>query len=144
LENRRGILNKVGIGKNYLTPQKSDMYQIHFNVRSKLSKLRNLLKSERAHLTSVRNLYNDGRFELIELNPNDVTKEFINSQLLNVHRKPSARRWTIQDKAFALSMYKKCRRLYRYIQAYFQLPSTRTLKHLLSKIPFECGLIKRV
>jgi hypothetical protein len=28
--------------------------------------------------------------------------------------------------------------------AYFQLPSTRTLKHLLSKIPFECGLIKPV
>ncbi|CAH1382897.1 unnamed protein product [Tenebrio molitor] len=120
------------------------MYQIHLNVRSKTSKLRNLLKRERAHLTSVRNLYNDGRFEFIELNLNDVTKEFINSQLRNVHRKPSGRRWTIQNKAFALSMYKKSPRLYRYIQAYFQLPSTRTLKHLLSKIPFECGLIKPV
>jgi hypothetical protein len=73
-----------------------------------------------------------------------LTKEFINSQLRNVHRKPSGRRWTIQDKAFALSMYKKSPRLYRYLQAYFQLPSTRTLKHLLSKIPFECGLIKPV
>jgi hypothetical protein len=44
LENRRGILNKVGIGKNDLTPQKSDMYQIHLNVQSKLSKLRNLFR----------------------------------------------------------------------------------------------------
>jgi cobalamin biosynthesis Mg chelatase CobN len=134
----------VGIGKNDLTPQKSEMYQIHLNVQSKLSKLRNLLKRERAHLTSVRNLYNDGRFDFIEHNLNDVTKEFINSQLRNVHRKPSGRRWTIQDKAFALSMYKKSPRLYRYLQAYFQLPSTRTLKHLLSKIPFECGLVKPV
>ncbi|CAH1377212.1 unnamed protein product, partial [Tenebrio molitor] len=67
------------IGKNDLTPQKSEMYQIHLNVQSKLSKLRSLLKRERAHL-------------------NDVTKEFINSQLRNVHRKPSGRRWTIQDK----------------------------------------------
>jgi hypothetical protein len=72
-------------------------------------------------LTSVRNLYNDGRFEIIEQNLNDVTKEFINSQLRNVHRKPSG--------------------LYRYLQAYFPLPSTRTLKRLLSQIPFECGLI---
>ncbi|CAH1366791.1 unnamed protein product [Tenebrio molitor] len=75
------------------------MYQIHLNVQSKLSKLRSLLKRERAHLTSVRNLYSDGRFEFIEQNLNDVTKEFINSQLRNVHRKPSGRRWTIQDKA---------------------------------------------
>jgi hypothetical protein len=71
----------VGIGKNDLTPQKSEeMYQIHLNVQSKLSKLRSLLKRERA----VRNLYNDGRFEFIEQNLNDVTKEFINSQLRNV------------------------------------------------------------
>jgi hypothetical protein len=39
---------------------------------------------------------------------------------------------------------RKSPRLYRYLQAYFQLPSTRTLKHLLSKIPFECGLNKPV
>jgi hypothetical protein len=70
LENRRGILNKVGIGKNDLTPQKSEMYQIHLNVQSKLSKLRNLFKRERAHLTSVKNLYNDGRFEFIVQNLN--------------------------------------------------------------------------
>jgi hypothetical protein len=38
-------------------------------------------------------------------------------------------------------MYKKSHRLYRYLQAYFPLPYTKTLKHLLSKIPFECGLI---
>jgi hypothetical protein len=53
------------------------MYRIHRNVQSKLSKLLSLLKRERerAHLTSVRNLYIDGRFEFIE----------------NVQRKPCGR-----------------------------------------------------
>jgi hypothetical protein len=55
LENKSGILNKVGIGRNDLTPQKSEMFRIHRNVQSRLSKLRILLKRERAHLTSVRN-----------------------------------------------------------------------------------------
>jgi hypothetical protein len=30
------------------------------------------------------------------------------------------------------------------LQAYFQLPSVKNLKDLLSKIPFECGMIKPV
>jgi predicted nucleotidyltransferase len=88
------------------------MYRIHRNVQSKLSKLRSILKRERAHLTSVRNLYNDGRFEFIEQNLNDVTKEFINSELRNVQRKPCGRKWTMQDKAFALSIYKRSPRLF--------------------------------
>ncbi|RZC05032.1 Tnp P element domain containing protein [Asbolus verrucosus] len=120
------------------------MYRAHRSVQSKLSKLRNLLNNERAHLTSLKNLYDDWRFEFIEQNLNEVTKEFINSQLRNAQRKPGGRRWTMQDKVFALSMYKRSPRLYRYLQAYFQLPSVKILKHLLSKVPFKCGMIKPV
>ncbi|KAJ8911481.1 hypothetical protein NQ315_010852 [Exocentrus adspersus] len=43
-----------------------------------------MLKDERAQLKSLRNLYEDGRFCFIEENLNDVTKEFINSQLRNL------------------------------------------------------------
>ena len=34
----------------------------------------------------------------------------------------------------------KSPRLYRYLDNYFQLPSIRTLKAILSKIPFETGI----
>lgn len=71
---------------------------------------------------------------------NSVRKNFIDSQLRNFDRATSGRRWTEEDKSFALSMYKRSPRLYRYLAAYFQLPSTRTLKGILSKIPFSTGI----
>lgn len=46
----------------------------------------------------------------------------------------------LKIKVFALSMYKKSPKLYRYIREFFQLPSERTLKHVLSSIPFETGI----
>jgi hypothetical protein len=56
----------------------------------------------------------------IDENVNFVTKEFINSQLRNASVKTTARRWIEQDKAFALSLYKRSPRLYMYLQVYFQ------------------------
>lgn len=144
LENKKGILTKAGLSKKDLTQQEEIMYREHRNVTSKLAKLRTLLKNERAHVNSLRNLYNEGRFEFIEESLNEVSKHFINSQLRNVGRPPNGRRWTVSDKAFALSIYKRSPRLYRYLRAYFQLPSIRTLKDVLSSIPFECGMIKPV
>ncbi|KAF2891477.1 hypothetical protein ILUMI_14696, partial [Ignelater luminosus] len=70
---------------------------------------------------------------------NDVTKNFINSQLRNVN-KTNGKRWTTEDKAFALSLYKRIPRLYRYLENQFELPSIRTLTTVLSKIPFASGL----
>ena len=61
---------------------------------------------------------------------NEVTKTFINSQLRNVNKAATAMRWCVQDKVFALSIYKRSPRL-----TYFCL-----LKSLLSKIPFDTGL----
>ncbi|KAJ8910306.1 hypothetical protein NQ315_003784, partial [Exocentrus adspersus] len=99
----RVFLVRQDFQRKNLTPEESIMYKVHQNVTSKLSKLKTMLKDERAQLKSLRNLYEDGRFCFIEENLNDVTKEFINSQLRNVNQKPNARRWTLQDKAFALS-----------------------------------------
>ncbi|KAJ3652191.1 hypothetical protein Zmor_018177 [Zophobas morio] len=66
----------------------------------------------------------------------------ITSQLRNVEKKPSAKRWTEQDKIFALSLYKRSPKLYRYLSVYFQVPSTRTLKTILSNIPLDTGINK--
>ncbi|VEN36818.1 unnamed protein product [Callosobruchus maculatus] len=144
LSEKTGILQKSGLSKSDLTPQEEIMYQVHRNTLSKLSKLRNSLKQKNSDLMALRNLYNDGRFQFIEESLNDVTKNFINSQLRNVTRAPTARRWTIQDKAFALSLYKRSPKLYRYLKIHFQLPSISVLKKVLSSVPFNCGLIKPV
>lgn len=69
-----------------------------------------------------------------------MAKHFIQSQIRNANRKLNERRWTIEYKTFALSIYKRSPRLYKYLMTYFQLPSTRLLKQILSKISFETGL----
>jgi hypothetical protein len=99
-----------------------------------------MLEKEKDKVNILQNLYKAGKFEFINDNLNFVTKEFINSQLRNAAKKPNARKWTDPDKAFALSVYKKSPRLYKYLQVYFQLPSSRTLKAILAKIPFDTGI----
>ena len=83
------------------------MYKHHRNVMSKLSHLRTKLKNKTADLNFIKNLYRDRRFQFIEDNLNEVTKDFINSQLRNVDKNPCDIRLTIKDKTFALSIYKR-------------------------------------
>lgn len=116
------------------------MYKIHRYTITKLSKLRKLLKNERQHVAILKDLYDRKKFQLIDDSLNVVTKNFIQSQLRNVNKKHNGRRWTVEDNTFALLIYKRSPRLYKYLASYFQLPSTRLLKHMLSKIPFETGL----
>ncbi|KAJ8947080.1 hypothetical protein NQ317_014062 [Molorchus minor] len=99
------------------------MYREHRNVMSKLSKLKTLLKNERAHVNSLSNLYNEGRFEL-----------------RNINKLPNGRRWTRSGQGICLIHLQAKPRLYTYLR----LPSIRTLKSVLASIPFECGMIKPV
>ena len=64
------------------------------------------MEKEKEKVKILENLYKAGKFESINNNSlNFVTKEFINSQLRIAVSEPSARRWTDQDKAFALSLH---------------------------------------
>ncbi|KAJ8913926.1 hypothetical protein NQ315_005724 [Exocentrus adspersus] len=63
VENRKGMLGKLGLKKNDLSPREEIR-----NTCSKLSKLKSLLKNERAHINSLRNLYNDVWFQFIQEN----------------------------------------------------------------------------
>ncbi|XP_050315315.1 uncharacterized protein LOC126749669 [Anthonomus grandis grandis] len=124
LEKKRGILAKAGLSKDNLTNEQEIMYNVHKSVMCKLSKLKFLLKNERAHVASLKSLYNDGRFQFIEENINEVTKDFINCQILNANRPPSGRRWSFKDKAFSLFIFKRSPRLYKYLRHFFSITIT--------------------
>lgn len=68
----------------------------------------------------------------------------LQSQLKNVPRKITGRRWTLDDKVLALSMYKKSSSCYRLLSRLFCLPSVSSLKALLNKIPMMCGINNQV
>ncbi|KAJ8915411.1 hypothetical protein NQ315_008300, partial [Exocentrus adspersus] len=126
---KTGLLNEMGLKKSELNPRENFMYKAHL-LENKGNQLKNNIKS----------LYEQGKFQIIEGELNDVTKNFINSQLRNFNKIPHAKRWTVDDKVLALSLYKRSPRLYRYLSAIFQFPSCKSLKTVMSQIPFETGI----
>lgn len=137
---KAGFLTETGITAKNMSPRKCTMYQIHRKITQQLCKVQKKLKDKKNVLLKLKAMHDRKEFDCIASKLNDVTSQFINSQLRNVDRAPVGRRWTEQDKTFALSMYKRSPRLYKYLTNYFLLPSSRTLKHILSKIPFDTGM----
>jgi len=118
------------------------MYEIKRRISVKLSKMKRKMTDTKNALADLKKKYDTNVFDCINAKLNDVTKAFIKSQLVNASRSNSGKRWTEQDKAFALSMYKRGPRLYKFLRQYFELPSPRSLQRILSKIPFETGINK--
>jgi len=137
-----GFLSEVGVSSKEMTPRENRMYKVHRKVVKQMCKLKTQLQNKRDTLKELKECYNREVFKCIETRLNDVTKNFIDSQLRNVDRIRSGRRWTEEDKIFALSLYKRSPRVYRYVSMYFQLPCIRTLQSMLSKVPFDPGVNK--
>nr|CAI5833258.1 unnamed protein product [Callosobruchus analis] len=70
---------------------------------------------------------------------NVPTLRFIVSQIRNQKLKAQGRRYSLDDKILALSIFKETGKGYRYLSKLFSLPSRRTLLSILNKIPFKCG-----
>ncbi|KAK3923863.1 Transposable element P transposase [Frankliniella fusca] len=72
------------------------------------------------------------------------TRLLLKGELKNFKKKPRARKWTLEDKLFALAIYKRSPRAYRFLIQHVTLPSEGTLKNLLNDIPLEVGILKSV
>lgn len=117
---KSGFLTQVGITSKTMSPQKSIMYSIHRKTTAQLCKMKKKLCDQRNALAQLKAMSDNNIFHCIERKLNEVTKHFIQSQLRNVDRTPCGKRWTEEDKAFALSIYKRSPRVYKYLSTYFQ------------------------
>lgn len=59
-------------------------------------------------------------------------------------QKSRGRRFTMDDKVFALSLYKQSGKAYRMLSKVFALPSRKCIMDLLRKIPFKTGINQRI
>lgn len=59
---------------------------------------------------------------------------FIARQAHLCRNKPRGRRYTLDDKIFAVALFKQSGKAYRFLSKVFCLPSKRTLLRLLNKI----------
>lgn len=52
-----------------------------------------------------------------------LTKQIVQAELVNFKRHKNKRKWTLNDKLSALSIYKRSTRAYRFLRQYIILPS---------------------
>ncbi|XP_063895591.1 uncharacterized protein LOC135118220 [Helicoverpa armigera] len=71
-------------------------------------------------------------------------KTMMFSAIRNENRSSQGKRWSDNDKALAIAMYKKSPKLYRYLRHLLPLPSPRTLQNVLSKMPMNPGFNKSI
>ncbi|TGZ55055.1 Uncharacterized protein DBV15_12509 [Temnothorax longispinosus] len=64
---------------------------------------------------------------------------FIDMQIKNLRKHPKGIRFTLDEKILALS-YKESHSGYKLLQQLFTLPSSRTLRRLLQKVPIHAGI----
>lgn len=70
--------------------------------------------------------------------------EFLISQIRCGQQKPKGRRWSLYDKAVALSLYKRSPKGYRLLQSITALPSRNTLLAVLKQIPLYPGICTKI
>lgn len=71
---------------------------------------------------------------------NKTTYHFLLSQISQQCKKSRGRRYTLNDKIFALSLLKQSPRCYKLLKKVFSLPSRKTLMKLLKKHLFQSGI----
>lgn len=110
-------------------------------MSNKLKSSTNRISSLKARLDIAQKLAS--KFASLE-NVNISSYNFILSQMRTQFKKPNARRFTLDDKIFALSLLKASGKAYRLLSKVFSLPSKKTLGNLLNKIPLKPGIQKHL
>lgn len=75
---------------------------------------------------------------------NPTTYNFIVQQIRNQKLASKARRFTLEEKIFAITLLKASGKGYRLLSKIFVLPSVRTLTNLLNKLPFDTEINKQL
>lgn len=86
------------------------------------------------------NFASSPKFENLLKYVNEATYKFIMLQVRTQHQRPKSRRFTLDEKILALTLFKSAGKGYRLLCKLFALPSRRTLINLLNRIPFNPGI----
>lgn len=69
-----------------------------------------------------------------------VSANFILAQLRHGKKKSRGRRFSMDEKVFALSLLKQSPKAYAILKKAFALPSRKVLINFLQRVPFSCGI----
>lgn len=115
-----------------LTPKCRNLYNEYRKSRKLLSFMRRAKKA--LQFSKVHS------FEEMASGMNPLAKTMLMMQLKLYKKKEKARRFTLDEKLIALSILKQGPKSYRFLQKIFVLPSTTTLKKMVSKLNIDSGI----
>ncbi|XP_063837225.1 uncharacterized protein LOC135086428 [Ostrinia nubilalis] len=94
-------------------------------------------KNFKARLVDAEKISTDVLLRKVTQKMTTAAKIFTKMQYTQTSKKPSGRRFSLEEKVLSLSLYKKSPRSYPLLAKFFTLPSTKSLKRLLTKIENE-------
>lgn len=137
------VLKTINVRRRVdLTPKKGYIYDILKEVKKNNSLLKYRCSAFKTQLQKAEKYMENHKESLNKLNR--ITSTFLESQIRTQSKKPRGRRFTFDDKVFALSLFKQSGKAYRLLQKVFALPSRSSLMNLLQKIPFKTGINKKI
>lgn len=139
---RKLVLSDVGVTRfAHLTPKKQKLFKDVKRYERINSFLKRTLKSRKS-LFGKRDskfLLANPKFRLLE-NLTPTAKTFILSQLKHAGNKKKLVKWTSEEKALYLALYKSAPRGYRFLEKIMKLPSKRTLQRTLNSVTINPGI----
>jgi hypothetical protein len=137
-ETKTTVPNRLSVRRQkHASVETQHLYKRARILQQRVAKMKNRqisLKQQVTYLQSKKSILTHLK------NVNETTGNFILSQLQNQKFTPRGRRYTIEDKILALSIFKQSGKGYRYLSKFFCLPSRKSLTTMLNKIPFYCGV----
>lgn len=121
-----------------MTPRKKHFHRAIVDLK------KHILVNNRRHLKTKNKLIEAKNYikkhgMMIE-KMNETSMNFFKTQLKVQSVSPRGRRFSIEDKEFALSLYKSSAKTYRLLSKTFALPSRKTIMNLLHQLPIPPGL----
>jgi hypothetical protein len=128
-----------------LTPRCKKFYKLIAEWGRRTATFQHSIRSLRGRLRNAEKVATCSCFNTLIDSVNETTYNFILQQEVRTQKQnPYARRFTLNDKLLALSLYKTSPKGYRLLSSIFSLPSRRTLSILLNRIPYGPGINTKI
>lgn len=138
---RQALLTEIGATRMIqLTPRKVKLVTILQKTRKQLQALRRRYTELQEGKRTLKATLQGDFIRQIETNISPAAARLFARQLACGKKSPKGRRFTTDDKIFALSLYKRGPKAYKLFQTMFAVPTPRTLISLLNRLPFPPGI----
>ncbi|RVE48289.1 hypothetical protein evm_007040 [Chilo suppressalis] len=111
------------------------------NLKRQINKLRKQGRDFKSRLSNAEKIKDDIAFKRVTRNMSSPAKIFTKMQFSQTYKKPSGRRFSLEEKILSLSLFKRSAKSYTLLAKLFTLPSTKTLRSLLAQIKIKSGLV---